>query len=160
MNKKFYLIISILLASVLFICGAFLIINNLGDTVVALGSKKAAVGETVEIPLSIDKNKGIWGGQIIIKYDSDSLSFVSCENAGVFDGCEVNNNEGEVVILVTQNELENTKKDGDVAKLKFKAKISADAGDYDITIDENTNFCNVNEEIIDVTLKNGKISVK
>ncbi|MBQ8740990.1 MAG: hypothetical protein IJY79_05530 [Clostridia bacterium] len=160
-NKKIIIIIAaVVLAVAILVTGIVLISKNLGDTTVYLDEKKALAGDTVQIPLSISKNHGIWGGQIIINYDSDAISFVSCSNGEVFDECEVNNNVGEVVILVTQSELEDTKESGLIANLNFKVKVSADKGDYDIIFNAETNFCDSDENMVEPILKKGVISVK
>ncbi len=161
MNKKLVLIISsFVLALAVLICGAILIVKNTGDTVITLSNATALAGDTVELPLEITKNHGIWGGQIIINYDTDAINFVSCSNGEVFDECEVNNNDGEVVLLVTQSALENTNVNGLIANLNFKIKISADKGSYDITFNADTNFCDSDEKLIELTLNKGKITVK
>ena len=161
MNKKLVLIItSVVVAVAIICCGALLIIKNVGNTVLSLNSKTALAGDTVELTLSIDKNHGIWGGPIVINYDAESISFVSCANGGVFDECEVNSNEGEVVLLVTQSDFENTKANGVVATLNFKVKVSAEKGDFDISFNGESNLCNIDEEIVEINYNNGKIKVK
>lgn len=155
-----FTIVAIVLAIVTIAVGALLIVKNIGDTRVSLGSAKGVSGDVVEIPLTIKKNHGIWGGQILIDYDSDNLSFVSIENGTVFDECEVNDVNNCVAILVTQSKLENSSKNGDIATLKFKIKVSADDGVYNLDFNKDTNFCNAKEEIIEPELKGGKITVK
>ena len=160
-NKKFILIIAaIIMAAAMLVTGILLIVKNVGYTTIFLDEKSALAGDTVEIPLSISKNHGIWGGQIIINYDSDAISFVSCSGGEVFDECEVNNNVGEVVILVTQSELNDSTENGLIANLKFKVKVSADKGDYSITLNEETNFCDIDENMIEPIFKSGIITVK
>ena len=163
-KKRILRIISICCAICVFVALTTIVIytlvNRVGVTTVSLGSEKVASGDVVEIPLTLKKNHGMWGGQIIINYDPEAISFVSCENGDLFDDCEVNNNEGEVVLLVKQKELKNMHKNGDIAMLKFKAKVSADSGDYNIVINQDTNFGDINENIIETIFKNGIISVK
>ncbi len=161
MSKKTVIkIAAIALAVVLLSVAAVIVIKNVGTTVVTLAQGKALPGDTLQIPLKIDKNHGIWGGQIIINYDADNLSFVSCTNGEVFDECEVNDNSGTLVVLVTQTKLKDTKIDGLIATLSFKAKVSADKAEYKLAFDSETNFCNSEQELVDAKLENGKITVK
>ncbi len=155
-----FTIIAVVLAIATIAVGVLLIMKNTGDTIVYLGNAKGINGDVVEIPLSIENNKGMWGGQILIDYDSDTLSFVSIEDGTVFDECVVNDTSDCVAILVTQSKLENSSKNGDIATLKFKIKVSADDGVHSLDFNKDTNFCNAKEEIIEPGLKGGKITVK
>lgn len=168
MNKKMKKLVLIIVCAVLAVAlitvgtvfAVDLFKNHIGTTVISFENKTVLAGDTVEIPLSISKNHGIWGGQIIINYDSDAINFVSCSNGEVFDECEVNSNVGEVVILVTQSELEDSNENGLIANLNFKVKVSADKGDYDIAFDDETNFCDSDENMIEPILEKGVITVK
>lgn len=160
-NICFTTIIAVVLAAATIFLGVLLILKNIGDTTtVSLGSAKGTNGDIVEIPLTIEKNQGVWGGQILIDYDSENLSFVSISNGAVFDECEVNDSDGCLAILVTQSALKDSYKSGDIAILKFKIKISADDGVYSLDFNEETNFCNKDEEMIEPVLMGGKITVK
>ncbi len=159
-NKLIFIIIAVVLAVSIIALGAVLFLRNTGDTVISLGSVKGLAGDIVEIPLTIDKNVGIWGGQIIINYDSDNLSFLSIDNSEVFDQCEVNDTGDCVAILATQLELEDSHFDGNIATLKFKIKVSADKGEYTLDFNEESNFCNKDEEMITPEFVSGKIIVK
>ncbi len=166
MMKKnlFLVIVAIILAIATITVGVLLIVKNMGEAQLSVGNAKGIVGDTVEVPIIIDKNPGIWGGQIIIDYDSDNFSYVSISNGDVFDYCESNDTGDSVVIvantLLTQAKLENTYEDGVVATLKFKIKSSAKKGDYNISVNTATNFCNNKEEIIEVAFVDGIIKVK
>ncbi len=155
-----FTIIAVVLAIATIAVGVLLIMKNTGDTIVSLGSAKGISGDVVEIPLSIENNKGMWGGQILIDYDSDNLSFVSMENGTVFEECIANDTGDCLALLVTQSKLENSSKNGDIATLKFKIKVSADDGVYNLDFNKDTNFCNAKEEMIEPDLNGGKITVK
>ena len=161
MKKNLILtIIAIVLAIATIAVGVLLILKNTGDTTVSLGNAKALAGDTIEIPLSIEKNSGIWGGQIIIDYDADNLSFVSMAKGTVFDECEVNDAGDCVALLVTQSMLKNSKENGVIATLKFKVKVSADSGEQALSFNSETNFCNIDEEMVEPVLVDGVITVK
>ncbi len=159
-NKFVFTIVAIVFAIAIIVVGIFLIFKNSGDTTISIGNAKALSGDTVEIPLTIEKNHGIWGGQILIDYDSSNLSFLSIENGEVFDECQVNDAGDCVAVLVTQSVLEDSRKDGLIATLKFKIKVSAKDGEHSLKFNDETNFCNADEEMIEPELKGGKITVK
>lgn len=161
MNKKLVLtIISVILAVALITTGVILIINNVGDTVVSFESKTALAGDTVKIPFSIAKNHGIWGAEVHISYDPDVLSFASCANGDVFDECEVNDENGTVNLIINQSALKNSKSNGVIAILSFKISDAAQSGDYEISFDDDTAFCDIESELVEVVLENGVITVK
>lgn len=170
MNKKLILIItSIVLVVALLVIGVMLFLGNIGNCKIAIESKTALQGDAVSIPISISKNHGLYYGRIIINYDSDALSFVSCANGEVFEECEANNLDGQLVLMVNQTGVENTKIDGVMATLNFKVNETAPKGNYDINFeinqespDDATCFVNVSEpeNFIAFEHENGKITVK
>lgn len=163
MNKKLILIIvSSVLAVALLVTGAIFVVKNLGGCTVSLKSEKALAGNTVEIPIKLSKNVGLYYGRLVINYDSENLGLASCVAGDVFEEFEYNDVDGTVNILVNQLGLTNAKEDGIVATLVFYIKDSADKGVYEIVIDEESAFCNVSdpEDLIFPKFKNGKITVK
>ncbi len=168
MNKNTKKLIAKIIAILLSICVVIFgtiftvkyIKNNVGDTVLYFENQTALKGDVVKLPLYVNKNHGIWGGQLIIKYDASNFEFVSCANGNVFDECEINDNSGMVNIIVNQTELNNAIQNGLVLTLNFKIKETALKGDYNITFDTQTNFCDKDAETMDVVLKEGCISVK
>jgi len=62
--------------------------------------------------------------------------------------------------LVTQSDLDDTKENGLIATLNFKAKVSADKGEYDISFNTETNFCDSDEKMVEPIFKKGVITVK
>lgn len=163
MKKHVKIYIAVLLAIVIAVA-AWLTVkcikNNFGDTVVTLEGTTALSGDTIKIPFAISKNHGLWGGQIKINYDTSAFEFVSCAKGDVFDECEVNSNIGSVNLIVNQTALANTKEDGLVADLNFKIKSYAKSGDYKISFDTETNFCNADAEMQEVLFEGCTITVK
>ena len=131
---------------------------------ISIGNGKGSEGDVVEIKLNINNNPGIWGGQIIIDYNYINLSFESVSNGTVFETCEANNTGKCVVLVVTHtissdSQLKNSTADGIVATLKFKVKTGATKGKYDLIVNSESNFCNANEEMIELTFDSGEIKV-
>ena len=164
-TKKLILIIvaallAVVLATIGTIYGIKYIKNYVGDTVISLESKTALAGDTVKLPISIIKNHGIWGGQIIISYDANSLEFVSCANGEVFDECETNSNDGTLNLLVNQSDIDDSNVNGIVATLNFKIVENAKKGSYKISFSGDSNFCDKNADIVELKLENGVVTVK
>ncbi len=165
MKKNLILtIVAIVLSIATIVVGVLLIVKNFGDPQLSLGNAKGLTGDTVEIPIVLDNNPGIFGCQIIIDYDSDNFSFVSITNGGIFDFCESNDTGDSVAVLAytisDKAKLENTDQNGAVAKLQFKIKTSATKGEHKIKINSTTNFCNAKEEIVELAFVDGTITVK
>lgn len=161
MNKKLlYSIIVVILAIATIIVGTLLIFKNTGDFEITIGKNTALAGDVVKIPITVNNNSGVWGGQIIIDYDYHSLSFLSIEGDSIFDECQINDTGECVAILVTQSELKDTKKDGEIAVLNFKVKTSSKKGKQKISFNSETNFCNSDEELVEPILTDGYITVK
>lgn len=164
MNKNLiFKIVAIVLAVATIVVGTLLILKNVGDTVLKVGDVKGLVGDTVKVPITIDKNHGIWGGQVIINYDPNKFSFISANNGTVFEACDSNDTGSSVALVLyslpQQTDLKNTKADGVVATLEFRIKTSTPKGTHDIVVNSSTNFCNAKEEIVEVELQNGTIKV-
>lgn len=166
-KKLIIIIVAAVLAVALLAVGTVYTVKyikeNVGDSILSLESKTALAGDTIKLSFTISKNHGLWGGQIVINYDADNLTFVSCANGVVFDECEANATDGgKLMVLVTQSDLENTDADGVVATLNFEIKDSAAKGDYDIEFSTDTNLCDIDEpeDLIVPLFENGKITVK
>ncbi len=164
MKKLIFKICIVVLIVAIISVGTFFTVkyikNNIGDTVISLEGTTALAGDTIKIPFSISKNHGLWGGQIKINYDEKAFEFISCANGDVFDECEVNNNTGSVNLIVNQTVLANTKEDGLVASLNFKVKNLAKNGNYEISFDSETNFCNADAETQEVILESTTVTIK
>lgn len=160
-NQETKSIIAIALLAVIVIgLGVFLALNIFGDPVLSVGKAKVTVGDTVEVPIKLKKNHGMWGAQIYLEYDANNLSFDSYTNGMVFDMCQANADDGIVAIVVEPNDDQDSSRDGVVAILKFKAKISSDPGDYKLTFSKDSSFVNGDLEMLDVKYKSGKITIK
>lgn len=161
MNKKLlFSVIAIILAVITIAVGVLLIVKNIGDCQISIEKNTALAGDTVSIPIVIEKNSGIWGGQVIIDYDAKNLTFESATNGDVFDECQVNDTGESVVLLLNQVDLKDSKINGLVATLNFKVKTSSDDGELKISFNKESNFCNAKEKMIEPILKDGAIIVK
>lgn len=159
-----FTIVAVVLAIATLIVGALLIFQNFAEPTVVIGSAKGLTNDVVEIPITIKNNPGIWGGQIIVDYDSKSLDFDAFVNGDAFEQCLVNDTGDNVAILVTHTVtnkgLENSKNNGEITTLKFKIKPASKKGQIDIKFNSETNFCNADQDLIEFKLENGFITVK
>ena len=163
MKKKLVLIIAVaVLIVALLAAGVVVLLRNTGDTVLSMEQKTALAGDYVSLSVNIKNNHGIYYGLVNVSYNADVIEFVSCEGGEVFNECESNDVGGTVIFIVNQSDLSNSHIDGKVATLNFKIKDSAVKGDYDISFDKETAFCNLSEpeDLIIPEFKNGKITVK
>lgn len=155
---------AIILAVVTIFVGVLLVLKNIGEPTVIIGSAKGLANDVVEVPITIKNNPGIWGGQIIVDYDSKYFAFESFANGDVFEQCQVNNTGENIAVLVTHTVtdkgLKNSKNNGEITTLKFRIKATAKKGNKDIKFNSETNFCNKNEDLIELILKDGVITVK
>ena len=151
------LIISVVIALLTLFTGC-------GDTIegtkISLEDATGLAGDTINLPFSISENSGIWGGQILINYDSSAIEFESCTNGVVFDMCDYNDNKGQLSLVVMQLEEKDTKDNGLIATLNFKIKDVADDGEYEISFDAATNFSNIQGELQDVSFEGCTVTVK
>ena len=129
-------------------------------TKIALEDADGLAGDTIKLPFSISDNCGLWGGQVIINYDSSAIEFESCTNGVVFDMCDYNDNKGQLSLVVTQFDENDTKDNGLIATLNFKIKDIADDGEYKISFDTNTNFSNIEGELKEISFEDCTITVK
>ncbi len=155
-------LIIISLAIVTLILGIMLLVVNFcgGDPQISVGSATVKVGETVDIPIKFNNNPGTWGANIIIEYDDENLSIVSYESNDVYAICNANAADGELVILAEPQKDEESSKDGAILTVKFKAKISSEAGEYQLKFSDDCEVINSGLEFVDINYKNGKIVIK
>ena len=129
-----------------------------------VGNLIGRLGETVVIPVSVNKNTGVAGFAHTITFDASDLRFVSAAGEGVYaNGTIVVNedkaSEGEITVLwfgaadVVNN--------GDVYNLTFEVLETATDGISDITIsfDENDNG-NISGENVLFGTVNGYVDIR
>lgn len=153
MKKRFVLVITAVLLIAIFMTGC----ASFTTPVLSIENQTALVGDTINLPIKIEKNSGLYVGQIVIHYDPEVFEFVSGGNGDVFDEGVVNGKDlnGTVMIIVNQSGVKDTKKDGTLASLNFKIKDTAARGDSEISfylpeyVEDGTYFLkvkNISEE--------------
>lgn len=131
MKKRFFLIITAVLLVALLMTGC----ARSTTPILSIESKTALIGDTINVPVKIEKNSGLYVGQIVVNYDTNVFEFISGGNGDVFDECVVNGKDlkGTVMIIANQSGATDTKKDGTLASLNFKIKDIATRGDSTIS---------------------------
>lgn len=134
------------------------VIVDKGD--LTFGSSTVAPGETVTVPIKLDKNPGIWGAQLSIVYDSNNLSVSACTNGEILDDFNYNDDgNGNVRIIITNSDLKDSKKNGLLCNLVMTVSENAPAGDYELQVANDSILCNVKEAIVTPEIKAAKITV-
>ena len=129
-----------------------------------VGNLIGRLGETVVIPVSVNKNTGIAGFTHTITFDTADLKFVSASGKGVYaNGTVVVNkdkaDEGEITVLwFGSTDVVNN---GDVYNLTFEVLETATDGISEVTIsfDENDNG-NISGENVLFGTVNGYVDIR
>ncbi|MGE7694313.1 InlB B-repeat-containing protein [Lysinibacillus sp. NPDC094177] len=133
---------------------------------VAIGNAKASKGQTVEVPVSINKpSTGI--GAYGMRIDFDPSVFEVMEVVSTYPGFVSNilNDSGYLkVIWLDETGGDNPiSSAADLFKVKLKVKSDAPLGDSSLTIDktdkEKLNFCDVDANDILADAVNGKVTI-
>lgn len=165
-TKLILIIVACVLAVVILVAGLFIVIKKMRPCTLKIDSKTVLSGDNVTLSVVLDNNPGIYVGAMSIKYDPKVLTFISCANGDVFDERVINGLDGEVVIVLNQTGLKDTKNDGVVVTLTFNVKETAPKGEHNVYFDfadrEMTGFRNVKdpEKYIEFKFEHGKITVK
>ncbi len=131
---------------------------------VTIGSMSAAQGDEIEVPVTVDKNPGIWGINWKIYYDSQVLRFDKVEFSDDFASLGIlDSNEVKYPIVINgmgDSVTENVETTGVIATLHFKVYVGVALGDTEITMRADVgNNINVDAEDIELKVNKGVITV-
>lgn len=158
---------------------ATITVRKRAETTLSVGTVNAAPGETVEVPVTIDKNCGIAGMKLAFSYDPDRLALEGVEAGPALEGATLINGaapagKANVVWYSTSN----LTADGELMKLKVTVKdgvalgtstpIGVAYGPDDITdadynyLDVNTSagMVSVKEPLLGDVYEDGKLDVR
>jgi len=108
-------------------------VNDKGNTVVE--AEKPDSNTIIEVPIMLSDNKnGFLAGQFAFTYDANALTYLDYAKGNLFDEYEVVSEKGKVSCIISSSEIKDVKGDGKLIVLKFKAKDSAKAGDYEVKL--------------------------
>ncbi len=118
-------------------------------------------GTSVQVPITLNKNTGMWAASVQFTYDSKALKFEGVTNGEIFDDCEVNVvEEGKIALLLQEDGLEDTTASGVIFTLNFKTKISSDDGEYKIDFSDECEFVNIIGNQLELQLESPKIIIR
>lgn len=162
MNKKKLIIITAISVLIIAALVAVIIILSPEDKTkkpeLIVGKAYAAVGETVEIPVTFKNNPDVVGFLFEIEYDSKKLEYISSQKGDIVKECEVASSENKLKILSAEGST--VSGDGTVAVIKFKIRPKAE-GECELKLScGNNGIINEAYENIPATLKSGKITVR
>ena len=123
---------------------------------VSLGTAKAEKGDTIEVPIKLEDNPGVFACQIAFDYDEKALEFVDYEDGDIFDNWMISGSK----LVGDTSSLKDVTKDGTLLVLQFKVRDGAAKGDYTIKLTEESVFANYNEQFVCPKIGEGKITVK
>lgn len=128
-------------------------------------SGTAEKGGTVEVALNLSGNPGIWGLTFKVGYDHDAMTLKSVEAGNVFAAEEVllpdeeyDYDKEQYIFYATGNQISNITANGTLVTLEFQVSDTAAVGDYAVTL-EFTQCINVDDNDVDITMTNGKVTV-
>ena len=142
-----------------------------GTLSATIGAVEGVAGKEIEIPINFTTTglKGIMTTDFTITYDKDNLEFVEATPGDIVKDPTTNfacNNltaVGKVKFLYltySMEESEAINTNGLFAKIKFKVKDTAKAGDYDIALFGNPTVGDEELKVVKAEFKPGKITVK
>ena len=137
---------------------------------VTVGSLSAKQGDEIVVPITIDKNPGIWGLCWKLYYDSQVLRFDSVEFSTEGDFSKIDffpipKEEAKypLVIQGTDNSVtENVTVTGVAAKVHFKVYVGVPLGETEVELklDDPGNNINVDADYVPLKINNGVVTVK
>lgn len=133
------------------------VVSQDADAVVAIESVQTVAGETVRIPVSVTKNKGMAGLSIQFNYDKSVFENPRIEDTEWGGYWNSNTNNGiKAIWLGTENETST----GHVFDLLLDVKDTAAEGSYSITgaVDQDNTFNNNQQDVI-LAVQPGTVTV-
>ncbi len=140
------------------------LISDENKPVISVERKSGKAGKTVLVTVSLDKNPGIWGMDLLVNYDKNQLTLSNVTNGTVFGTSEwtQGNLTGQEYILSYEADgMEDITANGVLATLEFTVNASASVGSFsNITLSYDAgDIINTNFDDIDVMIESGGVDV-
>ena len=130
--------------------------------VISANDLKANVGDTVDVPVKIDTNKGIWGTLASVNYDNEALELQGYTLGSAFNEDSFTATKDltgdSFKLLMTNSGFENSTATGDFVTLRFKVTEKATEPYYPITLDI-VQTIDANGEVLQSDGKNFRINL-
>ena len=128
--------------------------NQNGPAQITVGSVEGKTGDIVKVSVEISNNPGIGAEMFTFTYDSEAVKYIGYEKGNVLSDYEFSDNNGTLKFLGLENGDVDT--NGTLFSLKFEV-LGNKGSDIKINVEDVINF---DEEDVETTTKNGKITVK
>lgn len=131
-----------------------------------VGSEKAAVGDTVDVAVSVKDNPGILGMTLKVNYMTDALTLIDAKSGDavnrVLTFTQPGTYQNNCKFLWDAMEISDDQiKDGDVLILTFKVNDDAEPGEYPILLSySKDDIVDKDLKIIDLEIIDGGITVE
>ncbi len=133
------------------------------DQRIVIGEGTGFIGDTVNIPVTVENNPGMWGMDLTVSYDITALKLKDVINGSVYADSELtkgNFESGSYKLSYESAELADTTKSGILATLVFEIKDTAEEKTYDIEASyKKGDIVNIDEKAVDFELVNGSVTV-
>ena len=164
MKKRIVSLLSVVLMLAMLAVPFTALADEAGVEVTIGAPEKAAQGDVIDVPITIDKNPGIWGINWKIYYDSQILRFDGIEFKDEFaDLGLLDTNEVKYPIVINgmgSSVTENVSTTGVIAVVHFKVYVGATLGETVISMKADAgNNINVDGEDVALKVNEGKIDV-
>lgn len=116
----------------------------------------------VTVPIYATKNDGLAAARIFLSFDKDVFDYADVTPGDIFDNCNGNYSNGEVVIVATTKDaIYDVTGAGVIANLILVPKPGISKGEYKVTLDkEKSEYANFDGEFVKPTIETGKIVIK
>lgn len=121
-------------------------------------SREVEINKTVEVPVAIAANEGVWALRLEVAYNADLITLESIKSGllSLEEGVNYSVKDGVITIFKDADDLANIEADGTLFTLVFKAGAATGESAVDITV---LNAINNKGEDLSIKIFNGAVKV-
>lgn len=121
-------------------------------------SREVEINKTVEVPVAIAANEGVWALRLEVAYDANLVSLESIKSGllSLEEGVNYSVKDGVITIFKDADSIANIEADGTLFTLVFKAGAETGESAVDITV---LNAINIDGEDLSIKIFNGAVTV-
>ena len=121
-------------------------------------SREVEINKTVEVPVAIAANEGVWALRLEVAYDADLITLESIKSGllSLEEGVNYSVKDGVITIFKDADDLANIEADGTLFTLVFKAGAATGESAIGITV---LNAINNKGEDLSIKIFNGAVKV-
>lgn len=121
----------------------------------------------IVVPIYATENPGIVASRLFLTYDTNTFDFADCEGGEIFDNCVGNfDKKTNTLKVIAMNgsddstDLVSVSGPGVLCNIILIPKTNAKAGTYTLTVGSESEYANLNDELVQVKASAGKITLK